>query len=260
MRIAYIGAERVGLACLQRLLALQKSVAGVVTAADELRGTIADFTPFDQDAAAHKLPLLKTADSCSAETIAWVQALRPELIIVMSWSQRIPEEIIRCAPLGCVGMHYSLLPARRGGAPLNWALIDGLSESGITLFYYDNRLDAGDIIAQRRFPIALEDTAKTLLDTIVALAPEMLVEQLDRLETGTASRTAQDESLATRTKRRRPEDSRIDWSQSKESLYNFIRALSAPYPCAFTMLQDKRLVIERAHLDGDKLRIEGFIE
>jgi methionyl-tRNA formyltransferase len=207
------------------------------------------------------VPFIKIKRSRSPEVIEQIRALRPDLIIVVSWSQIIPKEVLDCAPLGCVGIHYSLLPARRGGAPLNWALIDGLTESGITLFYYDEGIDTGDIIGQRAFPITRDDTVKTLLDKIIRLAPDLLAEYLPRIKDGTAPRIKQREEEATYTKRRRPEDSEIPWDRlSDEGLYNFIRALVPPYPSAFTYLGNRKLTFTAARLVDGKLRVEGTIE
>jgi len=261
LRIVYIGAERVGLTCLRRLMGVGKNVVGIFTVHDDLRPKIADFVPFDEFVGSTGVPFFKVKSTKDPETVRQVRELRPDLVVVVSWSQIIPEDILNAAPLGCVGIHYSLLPARRGGAPLSWALIDGLARSGITLFYYDAGIDTGDIIAQKEFEIAWEDTVKTLLDKIMLLAPDLLAENVDLIESGCAPRIKQDESQASYTRPRKPADSQIDWSRPLKDVYNFIRALAPPYPSAFTMMHaDKKLVIHRARLDGGKLWIEGFIE
>lgn len=260
-RIVYVGAERVGLSCLQRLVEMGKHIVGVFTAHDELRPVIADFVSFDESVRPLDIPFFKVKRSRSLEFIDQIEALRPDLILVISWSQIIPKEVLDCAPLGCVGIHYSLLPARRGGAPLNWALIDGLTKSGITLFYYDDGIDTGDIIGQREFEISFHDTVKTLLDKIVALAPELLAEYLSLIEKGRAPRIKQREEAATYTKRRKPKDSEIQWDKlSDEALYNFIRALAPPFPSAFTCVGNRRLVVTAAQFIEGKLRIEGHVE
>lgn len=260
MRIVYIGAERVGLACLQRLVEKGKNVVGVVTADEGLREKIADFIPFDPYVAKLNVPFFKVRSSRAPEVVNQVASLAPDLIIVISWSQIIPPEILHCAPRGCIGIHYSLLPGRRGGAPLNWALIDGLTMSGMTLFYYDEGIDTGDIIAQETFAIDREDTVKTLLDKIVIQAPDLLDRNVDLIEQGTAPRMKQDERMASYTKPRKPADGVIDWSKSNEQVYNFIRALAPPYPCAFTWVGAKKLIIPRARLENGRLWIEGYME
>jgi methionyl-tRNA formyltransferase len=236
-----------------------RNIVGVFTAHDDLGPHIADFVPFPS----LDVPLHRITSSRSPETVAAVKELKPDLIVVISWSQIIPAAIIDTPVLGCVGIHYSLLPARRGGAPLSWAIIDGLSESGITLFYLDDGVDAGDIIAQRRFQIGPRDTVADLLDKVVGLAPGLLAEYEPALEQGTAPRVKQDESLASYTTRRTPADGEIDWSRSLTEIDRFIRAQAPPYPCAFTGLgSERRLVVEFARLDeaGERLHITGYVE
>jgi methionyl-tRNA formyltransferase len=259
-RIVYIGAERVGLACLRRLRELNKNIVGVITADDSLREHIADWTPFDGFTEGTGIPLYKVRSTKHEETIRLVQSLRPDVVCVVSWSMIVPPEILKIPPRGCVGFHYAMLPRRRGGAPLNWAIIDGLKETGITLFYLDDGIDSGDIIDQRAFPIAETDTVKDLLDKIMVIAPQLLAKHIDGIEAGTAPRVPQDESLATYTKRRRPEDGEIDWSKPERDIYNFIRALAPPYPCAFSTIGERRLVFTSARLVDGRLRFEGRLE
>ena len=257
-RIVYVGAERVGLACLRQLLKLRKHVVGVFTADEALRPRIADFVPFDAALAHSGVPLCSITDSNSPAFVRRVKALKPDVLIAISWSQRIPDALIDAVPRGCVGLHYALLPTRRGGAPLNWAILDGLTRSGITLFYMDRGLDTGDVIGQQRFAIGRHDTVKTLLDRVVRLAPRLLATHIDAIERGDAPRIAQDESLASSTARRTPEQSRIDRAQSDDELYAFIRALAPPYPSAFTHVGRRKLVIPSAKFRGGKLWIEGY--
>jgi len=217
-RIVYIGAERVGLVCLQKLMDLGKNVVAVLTADDSLEYKIADFVSFDENV--EKIPLYKVVNTKDPETMLLIKNLKPDLIIVISWSQIIPKEILDYAPLGCIGIHYSLLPERRGGAPLNWAIIDGLRKSGITLFFYNEGVDTGDIIAQKEFEITDIDTPRELLDKICILAPEIIEENINSIENGTVLRIKQDERMATYTKSRKPEDGLIDWNKQIDEIYN----------------------------------------
>lgn len=259
MRIVYIGAERVGLACLRKLIELKKNIVAVITYTNDLRPMVADFVPFDEVANQSSIPLIKVKNSKNPETIQLIKSYKPDLILVISWSQIIPKEIIDLAPKGCLGIHYSLLPERRGGAPLNWAIIDGLTESGITLFFLDEGIDSGDIIARKEFEITETDTPKELLDKICVLAPQLIEENINAIERGDVKRIKQDETKVTYTPRRKPEDGLIDWSKPTKEIYNFIRALAPPYPCAFTYLGNKKLIIPKASLKAGRLYIEGCI-
>jgi UDP-4-amino-4-deoxy-L-arabinose formyltransferase/UDP-glucuronic acid dehydrogenase (UDP-4-keto-hexauronic acid decarboxylating) len=120
-------------------------------------------------------------------------------------------------------------------------------------------LDTGDIIAQKRFAISRTDTVKTLLDKIVVLAPQLLAERINAIERGTAPRLKQDESQASYTPRRTPAQSEIDWSESPERIYNFIRALAPPYPNAFAWVGSRKLVIPSARLERGRLWMQGFL-
>lgn len=259
-RIVFVGAERVGRATLERLFETDHDVVGVVTAADDRRDDIADWVSFDDLMTDRDVPYHKVDDSNSEEFVNVVTDLDPDVVFVISWSFLIPPEVIEYPPQGVVGLHYSLLPERRGGAPLNWALIDGLDETGVSLFYMEEELDTGDVIAQRRFEIAHDDTVKDLLDEIVDIAPELVAEYVDDIVRGTAPRHEQDESAATYTEARSPEDSAIDWDQSLEDLYNFVRALAPPYPSAFAIVDGRRFVVPAATFDGETLEIQGYFE
>lgn len=260
MRVAFIGAERVGLACFRKLLELKLNVVGAFTADESLKPKIADYVPFDEAAAAASVPLVKTTDCRSPGFLRALRECRPDLIVMVSWSLKLPEEATRLAPKGTVGVHYSLLPKRRGGAPLFWAISDGLSESGISLYYLNGGLDTGDVIAQKSFKIGPEDTSASLLKKIERLAPELLAEQIEGILGGTAPRMPQDEKLATVTKARKPEQSRIPSGLSLEQLDRFIRALAPPYPAAFTELDGRKLVLTGSRLKEGRLQVEGYIE
>jgi methionyl-tRNA formyltransferase len=259
MRIVYIGAERVGLACLKKLIELEKNVVAALTYDDDLKPVVADFAPFDELSKQALIPLIKIKNSKDPGTIQLIGSYEPDLILVVSWSQIIPKEIIDLAPQGCLGIHYSLLPQRRGGAPLNWAIIDGLTRSGITLFFLDEGVDSGDIVAQKEFEIAETDTPKELLDKICVLAPQIIEENIEAIESGNVKPTKQSEAKATYTHRRKPEDGLIDWNKTTKEIYNFIRALAPPYPGAFTYLGNRKLTIPRARLKEGRLDIEGYI-
>ena len=140
------------------------------------------------------------------------------------------------------------------------SIIDGLKKSGITLYYYDAGVDTGDIIAQTKFEITDIDIPRELLDTLCILAQEIIEENIDSIENGTVLRVKQDERMATYTKPRKPEDGLIDWNKQIDDIYNFIRAIAPPYPCAFTLLGDKRVAISKVTRKAGKLYIEGVIE
>jgi len=258
--IVFIGAERVGKSVLEGLLDAGKNIVAVFTAHVTLRKKIADYIDFSE--LEKKYPQINfhyIIDIREPLVIEKIKSYQPEAIFVISWSQIIPSEILKIPPKGVIGLHYSLLPERRGGAPLNWAIIDGLKESGITLFYMDEGIDTGDIIAQQNFSIEYENTVNDLLDKIKNIAPSFVLEYFDMILEGKAPRIKQDETKATYTPRRTPKDSKIDWTWDLERIYNFIRALSPPYPSAFFKVHNKKVVFTSVKRLEDRLKVEGYI-
>ena len=259
-RIVFVGAERVGKACLELLLRSKKEVVAVFTAHDSQRERIADFVLFDDLAEEFQVPLHKVKSTKDMQVVQSIKSFNPDLIVMISWSQILPKEVVQCPPLGCLNIHYSLLPKRRGGAPLFWTIYDGLEKSGITLHYVDEGIDSGDIVGQVEFEISPSDTCGTLLDKIVKLAPRLLEEYLDSIERGDAPRRKQDESEVTHTPRRKPEESEINWEMSDEQLWRFIRALAPPYPSAFMLVGSRKLVFTNAKKEAGKLTFSGYLE
>lgn len=257
----FIGAERIGKAVLSRLLYEKKNIVAVVTAQADLKERIADYVDFSELARNHPdVDFYYTHNTKDPRVIEIVRRYKPQLILVASWSQIIPRDMLLLPPQGVVGMHYSMLPERRGGAPLNWAIIDGLKESGITLFYMDEGIDTGDIIGQEKFGIGPRDTVNDLLKKIEQIAPELFLYYIDAILAGQAPRVPQNHAQATYTPRRTPEQSEIDWNLDLESIDTFIRALAPPYPSAFCKLGNKQITFTGVTPNGNRLEIGGYIE
>lgn len=242
-RILFVGAVEEGRRCLDALVAAGERFCGIVTLKDSLAATTSGAVPFDDVAAAQGIPILKVGDLNSGINVAKVNDLAPDLILVIGWTRLLGPALLRIPPLGCVGFHASLLPRYRGRAPVNWVLINGEEETGNTMFFLDEGVDTGDVIAQRRIPITIEDTCATLYRKVSDAATGMLAEHLPLLKVGKAPRMAQDHSKATVMPKRRPEDGIIDWGRGSRDLYNWVRALTHPYPGAFTRFDGKRLFI-----------------
>ena len=282
-RVVFIGQETAGIRVLQKLLDMSEyiftkgilvkerafdfDVVGVFT--HEFSDKIADNVNFVTELSYHyNVPscFIVVDEGELGEYTEKIRALKPDLILVVSWSEIIPKAILESPKLGTVGIHYSMLPERRGGAPVAWAIIDGLKMSGITLFYYSDKVDAGDIIAQKEFGIGDDNTSEDVLAKINYLCVEIVKENLPKILDGTAPRIKQDESKATYTKRRKPEDSEIEWSMPIPQLYNFIRALHSPYPNAFFYTAhsedepQRKVYIHEAELKDGKIKFEGTIE
>src|SRR6185503_18876130 len=172
-----------------------------------------------------------------------VRSLSPDLILSFFYRQLIPMTVLDRAPRGGLNLHGSLLPRLRGRAPLNWALVEGEERTGVTLHHMVARPDAGDIVAQRGFDIGPRDTALTLFNRAVAETRVLLREVWPAIRAGTAPRIAQDHRRATYRGRRTPADGRIDWSLPTRRVDGLVRAVTDPFPGAFTHLEGRKLMV-----------------
>jgi methionyl-tRNA formyltransferase len=179
-----------------------------------------------------------TAESYLTPLRRW----RPDVILALGWYYIVPARV-RAAARACLGIHASLLPKYRGGAPIAWAIINGERETGVTLFHLDDGVDSGDIVAQARIGIDDRETCATLFDKVTDASVDLLRQMLPLIAAGTAPRQPQRHALATTLPQRRPNDGRIDWSWPAERIDRFVRAQTRPYPGAFTTLDDERVTI-----------------
>jgi methionyl-tRNA formyltransferase len=176
-----------------------------------------------------------------------VRRWKPDLFVVVGWFHIVPKVIRDMAP--AVGIHASLLPKYRGGAPLVWAMINGEKRTGVTLFHMEEDVDSGDIIAQKHFDITQEDNIATMIEKAEMHSKELLKEYLPKIVDGSANRIRQDEAKATHYPQRSPEDGRIDWSWPKSRIEAFIRSQTKPYPGAFIDVGKYRVRIWDADIE-----------
>jgi len=242
-RLVYIGALTGGKRCLQALLEADENVVAVFTWSDKAAAGRSCFEPLDDVALSHDIPLVKVDDINAPPVVEKMRSFEPDLICVMSWSQIVKRPILDIPPHGAIGMHPTLLPKHRGRAPIPWAIIKGLDKTGVSIFYLDERVDAGDILAQEEIPISFDDTARTLGLKVDEAAARLLCRVVRAIREGTARSIPQNESEATYWPARRPEDGLVDWNQGSTSVYNLIRALVKPYPGAFTFVGGKKLFL-----------------
>lgn len=251
MNIVFIGTGKYGWYCLRSLLEKGMNVKGMFTLDEKLAPLKSTYTSYADLAQRYKVPLIRVQDINREEVVKQVADMGPELIIVSSWSQIIKEQILQIPPMGCIGIHFALLPSNRGGAPLNWALIKGETEWGISLIYLDKGIDTGDIIAQKRFTIIDRDNINTVYDKASVLSIQLLNENLPLIEQGIAPRLTQNGEKATYNPARKPSDGLIDWNRSARELCNWIRALTHPYPGAFSFLKHHKIIIWGSNLIGE---------
>lgn len=193
------------------------------------------------------IPVFCPEDVNTPEWKDKIAAMKPDVIFSFYYRQMIGQDILDIAPAGAYNLHGSLLPAYRGRAPVNWVLVRGEKKTGVTLHHMVKKADAGDIVGQKAVDIAFEDTAVTLYGKMCEASRRLLAELLPLIESGRAPRTPQDHAAATYFGRRRPEDGRIDWHWPALQVYNLVRAVTDPYPGAFTELPGgERLFVWRA--------------
>ena len=227
-------------------------ISAVVTASDKPRGRgqLLSPTPVKAFALKHKLPVLQPEslrDSGFAETI---RSLNADLIVVVAF-RILPKEIFTIPPLGSFNLHASLLPKYRGAAPINWAIINGEKETGVTTFFLEELVDTGNMLLQARIPIKPEDDAGTLHDSLAEVGAEIVLHTVRLIEQGKAVPRKQDDSLASPAPKLFKQDCRIDWSMTAQGIHNRVRGLS-PHPTAFTMHNHKVIKLYRTRITGMK--------
>lgn len=242
VRIVVFGYHDIGVACLQEFLDQRANIVAVVTHRDDPGETIW-FDSVAELATAQGIPVMTPQEPNAPAFVGEVRRLRPDLIFSFYYRQLLSPAILAIPPLGAINLHGSLLPKYRGRAPLNWVLVHGERMTGVTLHYMDARADHGDIISQRAVPIAIEDTALTLWRNLTTAARALLAETFPLIVAGRAPRVPQDHTAATKFGRRTPADGLIAWSHSAWEIYNLIRAVTRPFPGAFTFWDDRRIFL-----------------
>jgi methionyl-tRNA formyltransferase len=225
--------HNVGVRCLQVLLARGVDVALVVTHEDNPTENIW-FGSVKAVAAEHGIPTITPDDPKSPALFDAVQAARPDFIFSAYYRHMLPVEVLALAPRGAYNMHGSLLPKYRGRVPVNWAVLHGETETGATLHEMTAKPDAGLLIGQTAVPILPDDTAGQVFDKVTVAAEQTLWRVLPGLLDGTAPRLPNEREKGSYFGGRKPEDGRIDWSQTAQQVYNLVRAVAPPYPGAFT--------------------------
>jgi methionyl-tRNA formyltransferase len=244
-RILVFGYGEVGYRCLEILLRHGENVVGVFTHEDDL-GESQWFRSVAELAKRSGVPVWKNESLRDPAALETIRRLAPDLIFSFYYRSLIPNEILALAGCGAFNIHGSLLPKYRGRAPVNWAVLRGETETGATLHHMVERADAGDIVDQERVEIGPEETAPEVMAKVTEAACRVLARRLDELKAGCAPRIPQDHALATKFGRRRPEDGRIDWERSPEEIVNLVRAVTRPFPGAFTETEAGRLYVWRA--------------
>ncbi len=259
MRILFMGTPEFAAVSLKRLVEDGHTVCGVFTQPDKPRNrNKVTFSPVKEYALSQALPVYQPERMRETETVETVRELAPELIVVAAYGKLLPEEILQAAPYGAINVHSSLLPKYRGAAPINWAILNGEAETGVTIQYMAQELDTGDIILQKSTPIGETEDAQALTARLAELGAEALSEAVGALSGGTARRTPQDHARQSYASKLGRELSPVDWTRSAREISCQVRGL-IPWPCASTELAGRRLKLYRTAPGRETDRAPGTI-
>ena len=242
MRTIVAGYHNMGCAGLDALIRNGYDVVAVFTYADDPNEAIW-FGSMAEAAARHGIPVYTPDNINHPLWIEKIRELKPDILFSFYYRDLLSSAILDIPASGCLNLHGSLLPKYRGRVPTNWALVNGETETGVTLHYMTPHADDGDIVCQRRVAISDDDTAQMLSNRQVEAASAMLDECLPKIIDGTATRTPQKHDEATRFGRRTPQDGAIDWSRGATDIHNLVRAVTRPYPGAFTYAGQRKLLV-----------------
>jgi len=242
LRIVFMGTPQFAVSSLQALLESRHQVVAVVTQPDRPRGRGRNLTPppVKELALAAGVPVLQPTAIRTPEFREELYGYRADLFAVTAYGRILPGALLNLPPLGTINVHGSLLPKYRGAAPVQWAILNGDAETGITIMQMDEGMDTGDILLPGAIPIEADDTAATLAVKLADLGGQLLVEALDKLQCGELTPRAQDDSAASLAPPLTKEQGVIDWTESAASISCRIRGLD-PWPTAYTFLDGKRL-------------------
>jgi len=261
MRVLFIGTGDIGLPSLEWLLSTPKhSVVGVVTQPDKPVGRKQVLTPPQIKVRALAAGLTVLQPLKIRHAVEELKVFNADVAVVIAYGQILSRAVLDVPLLGCLNVHTSLLPRHRGAAPIQAAIRDGDTETGVTIMFMDEGLDTGDILLMQRLPIAADDTGGSLHDKLAQQAPEALEAALDLLATGHPPREKQDESKVTHVRKLTRQDGRIDWTRPAIELDRLIRAFT-PWPGTSCLLKDAQMKIHRAQViaHADACPVPGTI-
>ncbi len=249
MNICWVGFHEVGLYSFKKLVEEGLKISAFFTLNDEAyRKRSAGTRKYIDICKNVNIPIYYIRHINDDDAYQYMQSYNPDVIVVMGWSQIINSRMLNCAKIGVVGGHSSLLPHNRGSAPVNWSIIRGEKTTGITLMWLNEGVDQGKIINQIPFPIEFYDTCGSVYSKVSMFIYIQLRELFSSLEKGIIPSMEQPSISEEILPRRRPSDGLIDWSKSAEEIFDFVRALTKPYPCAFSYIGDTQFKIIKASL------------
>lgn len=249
MRILFMGTPDIAARSLAALLEAGHTVVGVFTRADKPVGRKQVLTapPVKKLAVEHGIPVWQPATLRDGEAEKVFRALQPDLVVVVAYGRILPPELLHIAPLGCINLHVSLLPKYRGSAPIQWAVLNGDTKTGVTIMQLDEGCDTGDILMVEPVEIGPETTSGELFDQVSAVGAETLVRAVEDLAAGRLTPRPQDEAMATKAPPLTKEMARFTFAEPAEHLHNWVRGMN-PWPVAFFELDGKKIKVLESRL------------
>lgn len=253
MRVVFMGTPDIAATCLKKILADGFNVVGVYTQPDrpKNRGMKLFPSPVKEVALEHDLPVFQPENFREDETVQQLADLKPDVVAVVAYGRILPQRVLDVAPLGFINIHASLLPRYRGSAPYQWAVLDGLQETGVSAMYLCREMDAGDVIDVAKTPIDPNETAGMLLDRLAVLGAELLSSTLSKVEKGEAKGIPQDESQVCYAPMLDKSMCPIDFTKTAQQVHNQVRGLH-PWPVATTCIGGKNMKIHETVLAEGK--------
>ena len=247
MKIVYMGTPDFAVGPLEALLANGYEVTAVVTQPDKAKGRSGQLMPppVKQCAMKYQIPVFQPEKIKKPEAVEKLKEFEADIFVVAAFGQILSKEILDMPKYGCINIHASLLPKYRGAAPIQWAIIDGEKETGVTIQQMDISVDTGDILSVKIVPITGEDTGESLFDKLQIAGSELLIETLPKLEAGEIVPIKQDEALATHAKMLTKELGNIDFTKTADEIEHLIRGLNS-WPSAYTYYGNKTMKIWKA--------------
>ena len=240
MRVVFMGTPDIAATCLKKILADGFEVVGVYTQPDRPKGRGMKLvaSPVKEVAVAANIPVFQPENFREEETVEQLRVLKPDVCAVVAYGRILPQKVLDVPISGCINIHASVLPKYRGSAPYQWAVLDGLTETGVTAMYLCREMDAGDIIDVSKTPIEENETAGELLDRLAVLGADLLSKTLTRFENGKVPAVPQDESQVSYAPMLDKTMCPIDWTKTAQQVHNQVRGLH-PWPIATMELEGK---------------------
>ncbi len=250
MRIIFMGTPDFSVGTLEALVEAGHDVCLVVTQPDKPkgRGKEMQFTPVKEAAVKHGIPVFQPRRVREPECVEELRKYNADVCVVIAFGQILPKEILELTPYGCMNVHASLLPAYRGAAPIQWALISGEKVTGITTMQMDEGLDTGDMLLKVEVPITNEDTGETLHDKMAEAGAKLAVETLAQMEKGLLKPEKQGETTTPYAKMLKKEMGNIDWTKPADEIERLVRGMNS-WPSAYTKWENKVMKIWRAAVE-----------